>query len=154
MLIGQELPLDPGWRIVEGDLYDISRRVQEYDPDARLVREDESGAFGLARCATNHPLLPGEVITLAARCLDYRDKQPLTGTPDARVVIHQRIADGYTIDNLNVFNRRRRDAMRAERAAIADERAEWSASHAKEYVWRRNRVDLGRKPFASIPRQV
>ena len=97
--------------------------------------------------------MPGEVIVLSCYSLDPRTSERMTGVPDARVITHQRMSDGYTIANLNVFNRRRRDAMRAERAAQAQERAEWSRAQAHEYVWRRNRVDLGRKPFAALSGQ-
>ena len=154
MLIGSELPYDAGWHLVEGDLYDITRRVKEYDPQAALVRDSETGHLGLARFNDNSPLQPGGVYLLSATCLDPRTRSPLHGEPDARVLSYQRIADGHQIKNLTVWARRRRDAMAAQRAAEKASRREWSDDMAKEYVWRRSRVDLGRKPFTSVSKEI
>ena len=154
MLLGATLPLDPGWRVVEGDLHDISRRVQEYDPDARLVRDDQSGALGLARIMRGSALMPEDFMIFAAHSLDPETGQRLYGEPDARVTRHQRIADGHTIANTTVWARRRRDALAAQRDAQKAERSEWSREHAKEFVWRRNRIDLGRRPTTHVPKEI
>lgn len=154
MLLGAQLPLDQGWRVVEGDLYDVANRVREYDPDARLVREDESGALGLARINREHPVMPGEVLVFAAHSLDPETGQRLYGEPDARVVRHQRIADGHTIKNTTVWARRRRDALRADRERERAGRHEWSREQAHEFVWRRQRIDLGRRTTMQVPRAV
>lgn len=154
MLIGSELPFDEGWFVVEGDLYDVHRRVKEYDPDALLVRDSESGHLGLARFNPSTPITPGGAYILSATCLDPRTSEPLSGEPDPRVLSFQRIADGHRIDNLTVWARRRRDAMAAQRAAQKAERSEWSRAQAHELVWRRNRVDLGRRPLAVVSKDI
>lgn len=154
MLLGATLSLDSGWRVVEGDLHDISRRVQEYDPDARLVRDDQSGALGLARVMRGNVLMPEEFLTFVAYSLDPATGQRLYGEPDARVTRHQRLADGHTIANTTVWARRRRDALAGQRDAQKAERSEWSREQAKEFVWRRNRIDLGRRPTVAVPRAV
>lgn len=154
MLVGDRLPLDPDWSVVEGDLYDISRRVREYDSEARLVRNDQSGALGLARVMPAESEFPAGTIVFAAYCLDPASAQRMYGEPDGRVLKHQMIADGHRIQNHTVWVRRRRDAMRAERDAEQRGRAEWSREMAKELVWRRNHVDLGRRSSFQIPRQV
>ena len=154
MRIGSELPFDDGWHFVEGDLYDIHRRVKEYDPLAALVRNPESGQLGLARFNPSTPIVPGGAFILSTTCLDPLTRQPLTGEPDARVVTFQRIADGHRITNHTTWVRRRRDAMAAERAAQKRERLEWSDAHASEFVWRHSRIDKGRRPFASIPKEI
>jgi hypothetical protein len=155
VLIGDSLPFDEGWSVVEGDLYDISSRVKEYDSEARLVREDESGALGLARYVRNPTFARGcEVLVLTVRSLDPATGQQLHGVPDARVTRHQQIADGHRIHSLKVWARRRRDGMEAKRAAQQAARSEWSRGQAHEYVWRHNRVDLGRKPFAPITKEI
>lgn len=154
MLIGSELPFDDGWHFVEGDLYDIHRRVREYDSEAALVRDSETGELGLARFNNDTPLKPGGAYILSCTCLDPRTRQPLVGEPDARVVSFQRIADGHRIDNLTVWARRRRDALAAQRAADKAAKSEWSRHHAHEYVWRHSRIDKGVKPTIAVPRSL
>ncbi len=154
MLPGSELPFDEGWYAVEGDLHDIHRRVKEYDPDALLVWNSESGELGLARFNRMTTLQPGGAYIFSTACLDPVTRLPLTGEPDARVCTFQRIADGHKISNHTVWVRRRRDALAALRAKQKAERMEWSRAHAKEFVWRRNRVDLGRKPFATVSKEI
>lgn len=154
MQIGSELPFDEGWHVVEGDLHDIHRRVKQYDPDALLVWSPESGQLGLARFNRMTTLQPGGAYIFSAGCLDPATRLPLTGEPDARVCTFQRIADGHTIGNHKVWARRRRDALAALRAKEKAERKEWSRHQAKEFMWRRSRVDLGQKPFASVPKEI
>lgn len=138
---------------MEGDLYDISRRVREYDPDARLVRDDQSGALGLARLIPQ-PGMPVEQIVFSTHSLDPATGQRLYGEPDGRILAHQRIADGHRITHLDSWVRRRRDAMRAEREADRAARAEWSRAQAHEFMWRRRRIDLGQRSAFPVPRQV
>jgi len=154
MLTGPELTLDPDWFVVEGDLHDITHRVREYDQSALLVRESGTGQLGIAHFNKHTELVPGGTHMLAARCLDPATREPLTGEPDGRVLSYQRIADGHRISNLTVWARRRRDAMARERLAEREARREWSRAQAGEYVWRHNRVDLGRKPFATFPKEI
>ncbi len=152
MLTGNALLLDPGWSTVEGDLYDISRRVQEYDSEARLVREDQSGALGLGRLIRSE-MHPEPVVVFVVHCLDYRTGQRLYGEPDPRVLTHQRIADGHRIKSTSKWIRTRRDAMRAERQAESAARGEWSRDKASEYVWRHNR-DNGRRLSMQVSKEI
>lgn len=154
MLIGSELPYDFGWHVIEGDLHDIHRRVREYDKDAALVWNSESGQLGLARFNPMTVLEPGGAYLFSVVCMDPATRLPLTGEPDARVLSHQRIADGHQIGNLTTWTRRRRDILAAQRAKEKAQRMDWSRAQAKELMWRRSRVDLGRKPFASIPKEI
>lgn len=155
MRLGPELPYDPGWEAVEDDLYSISDRVREYDEDALLVRESGSGRFGIAHFNRLTNLRPGGCYMLAAICMDPETRAHLRGTPDARILRFMRIADGHRrIGDINAWVRRRRDAMAAKREADKAQRREWSRGMAHEAVWRRNRVDLGRKPFAVVPKEI
>lgn len=150
MRLGPELPYDPGWEVVEDDLYSISDRVRQYDKDAQLVRESGSGRLGIARFSD-----PMRAHVLAVVCMDPQTRAPLASCPDGRVIQFMRIADGHArIHDLNGWVRKRRDAVAAQREAQKAGMREWSRGMAHEAVWRRNRVDLGRKPFAVIPKQV
>ena len=154
MRIGSELPFDTGWHFVEGDLYDIHRRVKEYDPLAALVRDSETGQLGLARFNPSTPIVPGGAYIFSAVCLDPLTSEPLTGEPDARVVTFQRIADGHRITNHTTWVRRRRDALAKQREADRAAKAEWSRGHAHEFVWRHSRIEKGRRPFAHITKEI
>lgn len=138
---------------MEGDLYDISTRVREYDPSARLVRDDQSGALGLARII-RYPGMPTEGIVFSTYSLDPATGRRLYGEPDGRILKHQQIADGHRIQNHTAWVRRRRDLMRAEREKEKEHRREWSREQAKELVWRRQNVDLGRRTSFAIPKAV
>ena len=83
------------WRVVEGDLHDIARRVQEYDPATRLVRQDGSGHLGLA---VEQKRGLRRFLMLAKPLYDLTTDQPLTGAPDARVLSIQRASDGRRLD--------------------------------------------------------
>lgn len=150
MRLGPELPYDPGWEAVEDDLYSISDRVRQFDSEALLVRESGSGRLGIARFSP-----PMRAHTLAVICMDPETKAPLINCPDGRVLRFMRIADGHArIHDINGWVRKRRDAVAAKREADLQARREWSRGMAHEAVWRRNRVDLGRKPFAVIPKEI
>lgn len=98
MLLGQRLPgAYRGWRVVEKDLYDIAARLREYDPDARLVREDGSGHLGLA--VRRKTVLRGDHIAFARRMHDLDTDLPLSGCPDGRVLRFARGADSRRITN-------------------------------------------------------
>lgn len=150
MRLGPELPHDPGWEPVEDDLYNISDRVRQYDKDAQLVRESESGRLGIARFSD-----PMREFVLSVVCMDPETKAPLVNCPDGRVLQFMRIADGHArINDINGWVRKRRDALAAKREAEKAARREWSLSMAHEAVWRRSRVDLGRKPFAQVTKEI
>lgn len=155
MRLGPDLPYDPGWQQVEDDLYAISERVRLYDADAQLVREVGSGRLGIARFNKAAGLTPDGVFLLAALCMDPDTRAPLGGCPDGRVLRFMRIADGHSrIRDVNGWVRKRRDALAAQREAQLRERRAWSRGMAHEAVWRRNRVDLGRRPFAHVTKEI
>lgn len=77
------------WRFVEADLYDIVRRVKEYDSDAALVRSDRDGQLGIARKAPNLAFISGTEWVLARPLEMY-------GEPDARVIQTMRESDAWT----------------------------------------------------------
>lgn len=158
MLIGAELELFPEWRLVEGDLYNITGRVREYDADARLVI-NEDGVLGLARYMRESTLLPGGAIIPARTCVDWsavgQDPLPdLTGEPDARVLWDQRVADSHRIRNQDSWNRRRRDMVARAKARKTLERKEWSAEMAARYVNIAQRKDIGYRPTISVPKAI
>lgn len=158
MLIGSELELFPEWRLVEGDLYDITGRVREYDPDARLVIS-EDGSLGLARLMRDSALMPGGAMILARTCVDWGavDCDPLPdllGEPDARVLWDQRVSDAHRIRNMDVWNRRRRDMVARAKTRQRLRRDEWSAEMAARYVNIAQRKDIGYRPTISVPKAV
>lgn len=153
MLVGPELPLDPGWRIVEDDLYGIAGRVREHDPDARLVREDGTGRLGLAHLNRRTSMIPGGAMMLARPCIDWDTGADLVGAPDARVIRDMRHSDSHRIANLTAWNRRRRDALAAQRERDRRERSERNAPHAEQMAWAMHH-DLGWQPRISVPRDI
>lgn len=150
MRLGPELQYDPGWEAVEDDLYNISDRVRQYDKDAQLVRESGSGRLGIARF---NPSMQTHL--LSVMCMDPETRAPLASCPDGRVLQFMRIADGHArIKDINGWVRKRRDLLAAQRESQKAGMREWSRGMAHEAVWRRNRVDLGRKPFAAISKEI
>lgn len=97
MLLGPQMPTDtqPAWRFVESDLLGVARRVREYDPDARLVRQDVSGQLGLARFVRPCPAADSGSWKLARLLYDLRDDSPLDGEPDQRVLECQLAFDAW-----------------------------------------------------------
>lgn len=122
MLLGPPMPAPYSvWRFVEGDLYDIARRVKEYDEDAAVVRHMRTGQLGLARWVRTSELIRGGCWMLAADLSDLETGLPLRGEPDGRVLRCQRAQDGW-------YLHRTRHASRRHRRRIQDEmwRAEWA----------------------------
>lgn len=158
MLIGAELELFPEWRLVEGDLYNITGRVREYDPDARLII-GEDGQLGIARYVRESALMPGGVILPARTCVDWsavgQDPLPdLVGEPDARVLWDMRVADAHRIKNQDAWNRRRRDMVARAKLRKRLARQEWSAEMAARYVNIAQRKDMGYRPTISVPKAI
>lgn len=84
-----------GWRFVERDLYDIARRVREYDSEARLIREDGTGQLGLARWQKSNVMGTPGYWAFARNLHDLDTDLPLRGEPDARVCRVQRSSDAW-----------------------------------------------------------
>jgi hypothetical protein len=142
MLLGQTLP-DPyqDWRVVEGDLYDIASQVREYDSDARLVRNDQTGQLGLGVWHKAHPI-PGGALVLAREMFDLTTDAPLTGIPDQRVLRCQRSYDSRRFGDIRVWQRMQAKARdrRAFKAALGTE--ESFGDFSEQYVHHYGR-DLG-----------
>lgn len=63
MVLGERvdgLMMDKGWRFVTGDAHDIHRRVQEIDPDARLVAHESTREIGVANWVQRSRLGDGD----------------------------------------------------------------------------------------------
>lgn len=155
MRLGEPLDLFPEWRLVEADLYDITGRVREYDPDARLV-VNEDGEIGLARWDRNSRLIPGGALIFARECVDWTrpDTPSLVGTPDARVLWDQRVSDAHRIRHLPTWNRAMRDRRQEAEYRRTRERREWSADMAARFVNLAQRKDLGRRPVIRVPKAI
>ena len=147
MLLGRELPAAPGWRLVDADLYDITRRVQEYDRHARLVRDDDTGRLGIARWTSGDFLL-------ACECQDWSNGQPLTGEPDPRVLLDMQNRDSHRIHSMRVWARRHRDAGRRAEWDRFNAMRDFNGEHAERFVHTLGRKDNGIRNTAAIPRGV
>ncbi len=134
MLLGQSLPAPySGWRFVDADLHDIASRVREYDPDSRLVRNDENGQLGLGVWHSRHEI-PGGAFTLAREMFDPVTDAPLAGEPDGRALRCQRGYDSRRFSDIRVWQRQVAEARvaRETRKRIASE--ESFGDHAERYV--------------------
>lgn len=150
MLLGRKMPGPlAGWRFVESDLHDIAGRVSEYDRDARVVRNDDTGVLALAR---RHRGPLGDRWLLAREIHDLDTDRPLTGEPDGRVLRFQRAADSRNRDLADWRRRRARaEAIRERRAynASLDE----NMDHAERFV-NALKKDVSARPRAYIPRGI
>lgn len=153
MLLGPPMPGSvPGWRFVESDLHDIAGRVTEYDRDARLVRNDDTGQLALARRHRSE-VDGGRWRWLLARSLhDLDTDRPLIGEPDGRVLRCQRATDSWGRDLADW----RRRVARAERAR---ERREYEAMHDENMLYAERfvhelRHDVSARPRAYIPKGI
>lgn len=134
--------LYPDWRFVEEDLHDISGRVQEYDAEARLARDEISGQLGLARQIANpDPTGTGSIWVIAKRLLDS-DDEPLTGEPDARVLEQQRASDAFRIQNIDAWRRTQEKVWEANERRRIQHEIEKNMANAEEFVWTARRKDL------------
>lgn len=122
-----------GWRFVEKDLYEVARRVTEYDRDARLVRQDGTGQLGLARWVKSNVLLGGGYWALARELHDLDTDAPLNGEPDARILRCQRSYDSWG-RSLRRWHERSKDAAWRREAREQDEIHEVNTEHAERFV--------------------
>lgn len=135
---------------MEGDLHDIASRVREYDPEARLVREDETGQLGLAVWHHKHPEIKGGALTLARRMYDLDTDLPLT-RPDARCLRFQRASDSRRFSDLSVWHKRTALYDVAREARQEAEILESYGDHSERFVHALSK-DVSTKPRAFIPR--
>ncbi len=146
--------LYPDWRFVEEDLHDISRRVQEYDQDARLARDDVSGQLGLARRVANpDPTGDGSIWVIAKRLLDS-DDEPLAGEPDARVLEQQRASDAFRHQNLAAWRRTQEKVWEANERRRIQREIEKNMDNAEKFVWTARRKDLNQMAPVAVPKDT
>jgi len=140
------------WRFVEEDMHDISGRVTEYDSEAKLARQDETGHLGLAR-RINSPFdgHGGYVWLIARRLHDEETGEPLTGEPDGRVLDEQRRADAFRIDNLDRWRKTQERMWVLEQEVRHAKEVEAQMANAEEFVWNFRKKDLGRKDSILVP---
>jgi hypothetical protein len=138
------------WRVVEDDLYHIARRVQEYDSEARLIRNDESGQLGLARWVDNYYLTGKRGLTFARAMHHLDDDSPMTGNPDGRVLKFMAAADSRRFRDMREWYARSHDAERRREDRVWEESYEENRPHAERFV-HNMRKDVSAKPFAFIP---
>jgi hypothetical protein len=151
LLLGRQMPgLVRGWRFVEDDLYDIASRVIEYDQDARLIRNDESGVLGLARWVQSELFATGGYWFFVREIHDLSTDEPLTGEPDARVIQWMHASDNRRIHNWAEWNRA---SDRAEQRRKDAEDHEMDDEHGDiaERFMNVMKKDVSARPRAFIP---
>ena len=142
------------WRFVEEDLYDISRRVTEYDSEARLARQNDTGHLGLARRIAN-PLDGGGHIWVIARRLQDKDTgEPLAAEPDARVLDEQQSSDAFRCQDLPRWRKAQQRMWVLEEEAKRLRVVEENMANAEEFVWTFRKKDLGRNDSILVPSAV
>lgn len=154
MLLGPKVtgPVLTDWRFVEKDLHDIASRVREYDRDARLVREDETGHLGLVRWHPRPFLIAGGHWTTPRAMFDLDTDKPLMGEPDGRVLRFQRASDSWG-RNLRDWYRRTQHAEWMQEKREQDEQYELNLDHAEHFVHALKK-DVSARPRAFVPRDI
>lgn len=141
------------WRVVEDDLYDIASRVQEYDSEARLIRQDGTGRLGLARFIDAHYLTGKRGLAFAREIVDLQNDTHMTGCPDGRVLDFMRATDSRRIRRMNEWYERSLDAHWRKEAREQQDDYEADYEPAERFV-HKMRKDLSANPFAAISRGV
>lgn len=131
-------------------MHDISRRVREYDADARLVREDSTGHLGIARWVETNAFIGGGYWAVARTCYDLETDRPLVH-PDARILNFQIAADSWNFRDPREWGRRvtkwTHDTPKRWNKQFADQ----DGDMAERFVHAAKR-DTARRPKAFIPR--
>ena len=153
MLIGSPLPgIYSNWRFVDADLYDISRRVTEYDADCRLVRSDDTGQLGLARWIPLHALIHGGSWALVKWLHDPATGEPLAGEPDQRILDSQIASDSFRLSNQRGTHRKLESDHERREARRRYQAMEENMPHAERMVWEHARNDKMLRNTISVPR--
>jgi hypothetical protein len=156
MRLGEQIGsvLYDDWRFVEEDMHNISGRVTEYDSEAKLARQEETGHLGLAR-RINSPFDGGGHIWVIARRLhDQETGEPLTGEPDARVLDEQQSSDAFRVDNLDRWRKAQERMWVLDQEVRAAREVERNMENAEEFVWTFRKKDIGRKDTILVPSSV
>jgi hypothetical protein len=145
----------PDWRFVTSDLHNIAERVEEYDAEARLAREEGSGQLGLARKIVNPaPGGSGYLWTIARRLKDTETGEPLTGEPDARVLTEQQASDAFRVADLDRWRRTQNTVWYLNQQAKHYAEVEKQMDAAERFVHAARRHDLHRPAPVSVPSDV
>lgn len=150
MLLGERAPVTGKWRFVDADLHSITDRVKEYDADAALVRDDETGELGLVRRVDGPLKAFGIQWLLARRLEDPATGKPLTGEPDGRVLQVMRYSDMRRVRSVNHWSRLEQEAHRRLLAKEKEQLRDKSRELAKDAAWHARRKDFGHQDFAFI----
>jgi hypothetical protein len=102
------------WFFVERDLYDIARRVREYDPDARLAFCPQTGAHGVL-VWTRTEDFPQGYWYVGFTAVHPETSDPIAGPPDGRICQMQRRFDVWTHDQRLGRRLRRASEMQEHR---------------------------------------
>lgn len=142
------------WRFVEEDMHNISGRVTEYDSEAKLARQDETGHLGLARRITSPFDGGGHIWVIARRLHDQETGEPLTGEPDARVLNEQQSSDAFRVSDLPRWRKAQERMWIINEEVRRAREIEQNMGNAEEFVWNFRRKDLGRKDSILVPSSV
>lgn len=141
-----------GWRFVERDLHRIASQVTEYDSDARLIRNDETGRLGLARWVPSNLLCNGGYWALVREIFDLDTDRPLTGEPDGRVMRFMRAADSRG-RNMAEWHRRSKVANWMREKRQFDEYHDQNMDTAERFM-KALEKDVTTRPKQFIPADV
>ncbi len=141
-----------GWRFVENDLHDIASRVMEYDQEARLVRDDESGQLGLTRWVKSNMLCAGGYWHAPRPLHDLKTDRAICGEPDARVVQCMRAYDSWGRD-MRDWHRRSQNTFWMSEKHDYDAMHEENSQIAEKFVHALKK-DVSARPKAFIPRGI
>jgi len=140
-----------GWGEVTDDLHDISGRVIEKDPDARLVVGHDSGVLALAKYVRNEEWIPGGGWVVAMRFRDeFSEDRMFYGEPDARLLTQMDKCDMQKRDPVKEAAKYRVMQQLQEVQKLSRTR-EWARERAEVTV-HKYRKKVGRKaPKIFVP---
>jgi|GEM_PF-2327726 len=142
MVLGDQIGsvLYEDWRFVTEDMFRTAERVTEYDSEAKLARQNETGHLGLAR-RIQSPFGGGGFIWVIARRLhDEETGDPLTGEPDGRVLDEQRRSDAFRVDDLDRWRKTQERMWVLDQEVRHAKSVEENMEHAEKFVWGANRA--------------
>lgn len=156
MRLGEQIGsvLYEDWRFVEEDLHNIADRVTEYDSEARLARQEETGHLGLARRIDAPFDGGGHIWVIARRLRDKETGEPLTGEPDARVLDEQQSSDAFRVDDLDRYRKAQERMWILDQEVRRAREIEAEMENAEKFVWTLRNKDLDRKDKIWVPASV
>lgn len=153
MRLGEQIgsALYEDWRFVEEDLHNIATRVTEYDSEARLARQEETGHLGLARRIDSPFDGGGHIWVIARRLRDQETGEPLTGEPDARVLDEQQSSDAFRVDDLDRWRKTQERMWVLDQEVRRAREIENEMENAEKFVWTLRNKDMGQKTKIWVP---